>query len=151
MYRIRTEQSFDSAHFLKDYCGKCHNLHGHRWRVTAEAAGEQLDTEPQTRGMLFDFGDMKDALKELCDDLDHCLIYEEGSLREKTLEALREEEFRLVEVPFRPTAENFARYFFEKMRKKGFSMSRVEVYETPNNCAVYEETEGGTDTGVFAE
>lgn len=152
MYRIRTEQSFDSAHFLKDYAGKCHNLHGHRWRVVAEAAGEHLSKETQTRGMVFDFGDMKAHLKELCDALDHCFIYEEGSLRENTVKALREEDFRLVEVPFRPTAENFARYFFEEMREKGFSMSRVEVYETPNNCAVYdEEKETGTDTGVFAE
>ena len=36
MYYLKTEQSFDSAHFLKDYDGKCRNLHGHCWRVVAE-------------------------------------------------------------------------------------------------------------------
>ena len=33
MYYLKTEAAFDSAHFLKDYQGKCKNLHGHRWRV----------------------------------------------------------------------------------------------------------------------
>ena len=138
MYYIKTEQSFDSAHFLKDYEGKCRNLHGHRWRVVAVVAGDTLSEERQTRGMLFDFGDLKAALKEMCGELDHCLIYEAGSLRETTVAALREEEFRLVEVPFRPTAENFARWFYEKLAEKGFPASRVEVYETPANCAAYE-------------
>ena len=36
MYYLKTEQSFDAAHFLKGYAGKCHNLHGHRWRVIVE-------------------------------------------------------------------------------------------------------------------
>jgi len=33
MYGLKTEASFDSAHFLTDYYGKCENLHGHRWRT----------------------------------------------------------------------------------------------------------------------
>ena len=77
-------------------------------------------------------------LKDLCDNLDHSLIYESGSLREKTIEALAEEEFRMVEVPFRPTAENFARYFYEEVKNAGFPVHRVEVYETPTNYAAYE-------------
>ena len=138
MYYIKTEQSFDSAHFLKDYEGKCRNLHGHRWRVVAVVAGDALSEERQTRGMLFDFGDLKAALKEMCDSLDHCLIYEAGSLRETTVAALREEEFRLVEVPFRPTAENFARFFAEDLTAGGLPVRAVTVWETPDNCAVYE-------------
>ena len=84
MYYIRSECSFDSAHFLKGYIGKCSNLHGHRWRVVVELAAERLSEEEQTRGMVLDFGDLKTLLKDLCDNLDHCLIYESGSLREKT-------------------------------------------------------------------
>ncbi len=141
MFYIKSECSFDSAHFLKGYEGKCSNLHGHRWRVVAELSAAELSGDPQTRGMLVDFGDLKQVLKKLCDDLDHCLIYESGSLREKTIEALREEEFRMVEVPFRPTAENLAAYFYGEIERKGFPVRRVEVYETPNNCAAYERTE----------
>ena len=36
MYSVRTEGSFDAAHFLANYQGKCRNLHGHRWRVIIE-------------------------------------------------------------------------------------------------------------------
>ena len=140
MYYIRSESSFDSAHFLKGYIGKCSNLHGHRWRVVVELAAERLSEEEQTRGMVLDFGDLKVLLKDLCDNLDHSLIYESGSLREKTIEALAEEEFRLVEVPFRPTAENFARYFYEEVKAAGFPVHRVEVYETPTNYAAYERS-----------
>ena len=140
MYYLKTEQSFDAAHFLKDYTGKCSNLHGHRWRVVAGLAGEELSRERQTEGMLVDFGDIKTTLKELCDYYDHSFIYEKGSLKQTTIDALEEEGFRLVEVDFRPTAENLARDFFIRLREKEFAVCRVEVYETPSNCAVYEES-----------
>ena len=139
MYYLKTEQSFDSAHFLRDYEGKCRNLHGHRWKVVAEICGEQLNEDMQTRGMLVDFGELKEALKGMCDSLDHCLIYEKDSLRPATIKAFEEEQFRTVEVDFRPTAENFARYFYEELKQKGFAVHRVEVYETVKNCAAYEE------------
>ena len=42
MYILETEQSFDSAHFLSGYEGKCSNLHGHRWRVVARIAMDEL-------------------------------------------------------------------------------------------------------------
>lgn len=139
MYYLKTEQSFDSAHFLKGYQGKCSNIHGHRWRVVVEIKARELSNHPQTRGMVVDFGDLKAALKEICDHLDHCLIYESGSLRPGTLLALEEEGFRLVELPFRPTAEHLARHISQLMKAQGYEVDRVEVYETPNNCAVYGE------------
>ena len=141
MYYLKSEETFDAAHFLKDYDGKCKNLLGHCWKVVAEIKGETLSNETQTRGMLTDFSDLKRALKELCDEFDHCLIYEAGSLKPATLSAFSDEDFKTAEVPFRPTAENFARYFYEKLTMKGFAAHRVEVYETARNCAAYEENE----------
>lgn len=138
MYFLKTEQSFDSAHFLKGYHGKCSHIHGHRWRVVAEAAQKELSGEGQERGMILDFGEWKDVLKKICDELDHSLIYEKGSLKPATVAALRDEDFRLIEVDFRPTAENFSRYFYERIREMGYPVKRVEVYETPKNCAAYE-------------
>lgn len=64
MYILETEQSFDSAHFLSGYEGKCSNLHGHRWRVVARIAMDELNKEGQTRDMVIDFGDFKNALKK---------------------------------------------------------------------------------------
>ncbi len=139
MYFLKTENSFDAAHFLWGYDGKCRNLHGHRWRVTAEIGSEALEAEGQTRDMVVDFGDLKRDLKDLCGYFDHSLILETGSLRQETLAALREDRFLIRELPFRPTAERFARYFYEKLSERGYSVRRVEVYETPSNCAAYEE------------
>ena len=89
--------------------------------------------------MIVDFGDLKAALKTICNHFDHCLIYEAGSLRPLTLQALNEEGFRLVEVPFRPTAEHFAHHIHQLLKAQGYTVDRIEVYETPNNCAIYEE------------
>ncbi|MCD8045168.1 MAG: 6-carboxytetrahydropterin synthase QueD [Clostridiales bacterium] len=137
MYSIRAEQSFDAAHFLAGYQGKCSNIHGHRWRVVVQVGAGELEREGQLRGMVADFGDLKRELKSLTDAYDHTFIYESGSLREKTVEALEEEGFSLTGVPFRPTAENFARHFCDALGAKGYPVQAVEVYETPNNCAVY--------------
>lgn len=138
MYRLKASAAFDSAHFLSGYCGKCANLHGHHWVVEAEAGRAELQQSGQQRGMVIDFGDLKKTVHALADAYDHALIYETGSLKETTLAALRDEGFRMIEVPYRPTAENFARAFFEALSAEGLPVLRVTVYETPDNCAAYE-------------
>lgn len=137
MYQLKTAAAFDSAHFLAGYDGKCANLHGHHWKLEVCISGEVLQKDGQQKGMLLDFGDLKKAVRSLADDFDHALIYEEYTLKAKTLEALQEEQFRLIAVPFRPTAENFAKHFWEILRKQGLPVNRVTVWETPDNCAEY--------------
>lgn len=137
MYTLQTSACFDSAHFLKDYEGKCSNIHGHRWTVEVTVASEDVEKEGQIRGMLVDFKTLKADLKELTELLDHSLVIEEDSLKEKTKEALLEEGFSVVELPFRPTAENLAKYFYDEMEEKEYQVVLVKVYETPNNCAGY--------------
>lgn len=137
MYQLTTEHSFDSAHFLAGYDGKCGNLHGHRWRVLLTVQSETLREDRQQKGMCVDFAELKKDLRTELDALDHVLIIEQGSLRESTMKALQEEKFQVVEMPFCPTAENFARYFYELFTLKGYPVAKVEVYETPNNSAVY--------------
>ena len=139
MYSIVTEQSFDAAHFLWGYQGKCGNIHGHRWRVLVEVASEQLREDSQQRGMCEDFGNLKQDLLDEVEQLDHAFIFETGSLKEKTLQALQEEGFLLISLDFRLTAENFAKYFYDKMKAHGYPVAKVQVYETPNNCATYTE------------
>ena len=36
MYYLATKASFDAAHFLWKYEGKCRNIHGHRWNVVSK-------------------------------------------------------------------------------------------------------------------
>lgn len=138
MYYIKTSAAFDSAHFLKGYNGKCANIHGHHWVVEVKLAGDSLTDEGTKRGMLIDFGDIKHELRALARSFDHALIYEEDSLMETTIKALSSENFRLIPVPFRPTAENFARHFYELLSDKKLPVKSVKVFETPENCAEYE-------------
>lgn len=139
MYRLKSEASFDSAHFLKGYDGKCANMHGHRWRVVAEIGAETLIESGHLEGMIVDFGDLKSDLKALADDMDHKLIYQTGTLKETTIACLKEEGFELYEVEGRPTAENMSKFFYDALKSKGYHVIRVEVFETPNNSAIYEE------------
>lgn len=139
MFSLQTEASFDAAHFLPEHPGLCRNLHGHRWRVVLEITGEDLQAAGPARGMLCDFTEVKAALKRLTAVLDHKLLYEARSIQPETLIALQNEGFALVEVPFRPTAEELARWFYRAMGKAGFAPAKVWVYETPENCAAYWE------------
>lgn len=139
MYTLKTEQSFDSAHFLSGYKGKCSNIHGHRWRVIIEIMSENVDEAGQTKGMIVDFGALKEELKNETEYFDHSLIIENDTLRPKTMEALAEEGFKIISVDFRPTAEGFAKYFYDSFKAKGYNVKEAVVYETPNNCASYYE------------
>ncbi len=138
MYTLKTSAAFDSAHFLKGYNGKCANIHGHRWTVEVCAGSRDLIADGEKRGMVIDFGDLKREVRALADSFDHALIIEKGSLKPATMKALEDEDFRIIEVGFRPTAEHFAKHFFEELAAKGLPVTRVTVYETPENCAAYE-------------
>lgn len=139
MYTLKVEHSFDSAHFLAGYKGKCGNIHGHRWKVEIEIQSENLVKGGQLDGMIIDFTDIKDDVKSVVDFYDHALIIEEGSMRKETLDFLELDGFRVIKVFFRPTAENFAAFFFNNLKEKGYNLKKVTVYETPTNCASYEE------------
>ena len=145
MYILKTSASFDSAHFLSGYNGKCANIHGHYWRIEAQVKSEVLQSGGTEKDMLIDFGAFKHLVRELADSFDHALIYEENTLRPTTVQALRDEGFRLITVPFRPTAENFAKYCYDYLKTKKLPVKSVAVYETPENCAVYEETTEGAE------
>ena len=138
MYTLKTSAAFDSAHFLKGYSGKCANIHGHRWTVEVCAGSDTLIQSGEKRGMVIDFGDLKKEVRALADSFDHALIIEQSSLKPATMAALKDEGFRVIEVSFRPTAENFAEHFYELLIEKGLPVTRVTVYETPDNSAAYE-------------
>lgn len=141
MYILKTEHSFDSAHFLSGYKGKCSNIHGHRWRVEFEIKSDSLIEGGQTDGMIIDFGDFKKSVKDMLDFYDHALIIEKDTMRKETLDCIKEDGFRVITVDFRPTAENFSRFFFYKLKSQGYKVHKTTVYETPTNSASYQESE----------
>lgn len=137
MYELKTEAFFDSAHFLANYYGKCENLHGHRWRTEVTIASERLGEEGTERDMVCDFGAFKRTVRTLADEFDHTFLVEEGTLKDGTIEALESEGFTIKKLPFRTTAENLAKHFFDTLEGDGLPVVQVEVDETPNNRAIY--------------
>ncbi|GAV22518.1 6-carboxytetrahydropterin synthase QueD [Carboxydothermus pertinax] len=120
MFKISVSTTFDAAHFLKDYDGKCANLHGHTWRVEAEVEGQTTND----LGLLIDFGMIKDYLKEITSRLDHKLLNDV--------------------LPVNPTAENIARYIYQELKPKlmvypEIKLCAIKVWESPNNSATFME------------
>lgn len=118
---VSKEFTFDAAHHLHHYEGKCKNLHGHTYRVVFGLSGYLDD-----RGLMVDFGDIKDIWKtEIEIFLDHRYINE-------TL------------PPMNTTAENMVVWIYEKMKEalkkrqeqyKGARVEFVRLYETPTSYA----------------
>ena len=50
---------FDAAHNLVHYHGKCEKLHGHTYHMSVTLKGT-----PDEEGMVFDFTELKKAVKE---------------------------------------------------------------------------------------
>jgi 6-pyruvoyltetrahydropterin/6-carboxytetrahydropterin synthase len=122
MYILNVKSHYDSAHFLKDYHGKCERLHGHRYVVEAGLAFEELGAG----GMAYDFSEAKRRLGEITDELDHQNLNDLAPFQDRET-----------------SAENQARYIFEQLRarlgEEGDHVLYVRVWETPNQWAQYSE------------
>ena len=94
------EADFAAAHFLKDYHGKCENLHGHNYKVYVHVRGEVLDNG----GMLMDFSILKKNLREICNTMDHTNLNE-----------LKDSQGTLI-FDNNPSAERIATYIYNKLR-----------------------------------
>lgn len=124
-FTVSAQAHYDAAHFLRHYQGKCAKLHGHRYVVEAAVRLQTLDAS----GIAFDFADLKGALRDLADGLDH--------------ENLNElPQFEGIET----SAENQARYFFEELEKRlpaaaAAGLLYTRVWESPTQWAQYGPTD----------
>jgi 6-pyruvoyltetrahydropterin/6-carboxytetrahydropterin synthase len=122
MFEVAVEQGFASAHALRNYKGRCENVHGHNWKVRVVIEGEQLD---QT-GMLVDFLDIKSWMGQILDRIDHQFLNEIPP-------------FDVVN----PSAENIAEYFYQQMAGRLEStpvpvrIREVKIWETEIQSATY--------------
>jgi len=117
MYELMVEDTFDAAHQLRGYEGKCENLHGHTFKVQVFLKGNKLDKV----GMLDDFRTIKEHLSEALKDFDHQNLNDLPPFKEEN-----------------PTSENIARVIFERLKPK-LKLSRVVVWESPTSKASYSE------------
>ena len=121
-YEVSVVGKFSSAHALREYRGRCENLHGHNWNVKVSFIGTKLNKI----GILVDFKDIKKYLDGILNALDHKYLNET--------------------TPFdkiNPTAENIASYIFKELKNAfktgGVKIKEVEVWESDSTSAkVYE-------------
>jgi 6-pyruvoyltetrahydropterin/6-carboxytetrahydropterin synthase len=119
MYKLTVETEFAAAHHLREYQGKCENLHGHNWQVKLTVKSKVLDK----LGMVMDFKDLKALLNEVMDILDH-----------KNLNEV--EPFDKIN----PTTENISRYIAEIIDGKlpeNICVESVQVWESARSSATY--------------
>ncbi len=107
---------FEAAHWLPTFPEghKCRRMHGHSYRIDLELEGE-VDEE---RGYLLDFGEVKAAVDPLQKRLDHYVLNE-------------------VEGLENPTAENIARWIYERLKPSLPMLQLVRVRETCTNASEY--------------
>ncbi|WP_029552282.1 6-pyruvoyl trahydropterin synthase family protein [Thermocrinis jamiesonii] len=110
---LRIKRKFNAAHFLTNYYGKPEPLHGHTWTVEVYIRADSLDEG----GMGKDFVEIDNFLKEILPD--YKLLNEVFS--------------------FSPSAENVARWLYQKVKEKYPSVEKVVVWETENCGAEYFE------------
>jgi len=140
-YHLTTEMTFDAAHRLSGYSGKCHRLHGHTYRVIVEIRGKKLNDW----GGLLDFGNLKQIMKERVDEkYDHRTILMMGDpINMRLADSLPEANDWVVWMGDNTTAENLARDIFEDLEKAikawihGIDVVQVTIYETPKSAATY--------------
>ncbi|MCI7035858.1 MAG: 6-carboxytetrahydropterin synthase QueD [Treponema sp.] len=123
MYEVRVEADFAAAHFLRDYHGKCENLHGHNYKVYAHVRGSNLDEG----GMLLDFTQIKKTLRNVCELLDHKNLNDFDYFDQN------------------PSAERIATFIAGKILesipelkdKNGTHLHAIDVFETDTSRARY--------------
>jgi 6-pyruvoyltetrahydropterin/6-carboxytetrahydropterin synthase len=120
MFEVSVEQTFAAGHALRNYHGKCENVHGHNYKVRVTVAGERLDET----GLLVDFVEIKRLMSAAIDYLDHRFINDLAPFDE-----------------INPSAENIAKYFYDRVSggigANGVRVAEVKIWETDTSSAVY--------------
>ena len=122
MYEVSVDETFAAAHNLRNYKGKCEDLHGHNYKVRVTLAGPELDAT----GLLYDFVHLKQVIQGVIRSLDHKYLNEL-----KPFDVLN------------PSAENIARHIYEQTAKQmretanGAAISSITVWESDVTAATY--------------
>ena len=121
---VSKDFTFDAAHFLTRYRGKCEHLHGHTYRLRVTVEGKV-----QKNGLVLDFGILKKIVKEqVLNKYDHRSLNDffENPSAEVVAEAIWgtlkdlphllkgekevSEQVRLYEIVLWETRDNFVTY-----------------------------------------
>lgn len=132
--------SFETAHALYRYDGKCKNIHGHSYRLQVTISGKVNENEKDAKfGMLYDFGDLKRLVqKEITEPFDHATILNRESGHRELGEFLQKEGHKIIFTSYQPTCENMLFDFSQKIKQqlpKEIKLHSLRLYETENSYA----------------
>jgi 6-pyruvoyltetrahydropterin/6-carboxytetrahydropterin synthase len=121
MFEVTIEETFAAGHALRNYRGKCENVHGHNYRCQVTLEGAELDSI----GLLVDFVELKKVVHGVLDRLDHQWL----------------NEFPPFDV-LNPSAENMAKYIYDEVRdglktRLGVKVGAIRLWETDTASATY--------------
>lgn len=113
---IWKEFTFEAAHLLPNLPTdhKCRRLHGHSYQVRAYVDGE---IDPNL-GWVVDFAEIRQACEPIRQQLDHYYLNE-------------------IEGLENPTAENIARWIWDRLKPELPNLSKIEIRETCTSGCVY--------------
>jgi 6-pyruvoyltetrahydropterin/6-carboxytetrahydropterin synthase len=130
-HKVTKQIEFSYGHRLRNYDGKCQHIHGHNGVAEVELSSEDLDD----RGMVYDFGDLKDDVKGWIDEkMDHAMLVRHDDPLIEYLEETGEPYYVMDE---NPTAEAIAREIYEYAESQGHPVTSVELWETGSSYATY--------------
>ncbi|MDA1280273.1 MAG: 6-carboxytetrahydropterin synthase [Chloroflexi bacterium] len=135
-FKVTKQIDFCYGHRLLNYDGKCKHLHGHNGLIEIEVASDSLDS----RGMVVDFGDVKDVVKGWVDEhMDHKMILCKDDPILGLLTDIHEPVYVMDE---NPTAENIAMHIHRQALKAGLDILETRLWETPSSFAAYSSISG---------
>ncbi|OCL28089.1 6-carboxytetrahydropterin synthase QueD [Orenia metallireducens] len=147
MITVTKEFSWDMSHMLAEHEGLCKNLHGHTYRMEVTVAKKEgsLEDEGSKAGMVIDFKDLKEIVKEeIISPLDHSFMYwthSSDEIEHQLAQILQQADRKVFAVDFRPTAEMMAIYFFQSLEDKfneiDIDLVSIKVWETPTSYAEF--------------
>ena len=144
LLRLTKQFCFEMAHALPAYEGKCHNIHGHSYKlfVTVEGAPLQQQGAP-TDGMVLDFHQLKEIVnRHIVEQFDHALVLprkgQEPDDNTDSPTQLGGYAAKLILVDFQPTSENLLLHFARLLNGQlpaGTRLHSLKLYETETSCA----------------
>lgn len=149
MIRVTKIFSFETAHVLYNYDGKCKNMHGHSYKLFVTVKGKPInDLENPKNGMVVDFGDIKTIVKEeIVDVWDHSVLVNALSPHQELGNSLEQQGHKVIYCSFQPTCENMLYAIASKIKSRlpqGISLAYLKLHETENSYGEwFEEDNSG--------
>ena len=136
---VACKSSFDAAHILWGYKGKCGNLHGHTYKIEVSVSCKDVDRNEM--GMVADYTELKRVLKPIIEKYDHAFLSgsEDGDQIYRTCMELG---LKIKNISGYSTTENIARQIMKELiavcKEEQYTWypSTIRLSETDSTYAV---------------